>query len=160
VTPSESSQEMNCRCKSYSSIPTTIEEIKERCASAGRILPTLILLASNPSKWMSVYRCRICGSTWVSEYPFSELHGGGALCLYPIETQAPEEWLQTASSLTVSIRQEDEDRQFYSKLGVEVGPDLCTRTDCSRQRIVGSVMCRRHHFEMIKGRPYLYEDTG
>jgi hypothetical protein len=151
---------MNCQCKSYSSIPTTMEAINERCANAGQILPTLILLASNQNKWMSVYRCKICGSTWVSEYPFSEMHGGGAPCLYPVDTQAPEEWLQTASSLMISIREEHEDRKFYSILGREVGPDLCKHKDCPRKRIEGSVMCRRHHFEMIKGRPYLYEDTG
>jgi hypothetical protein len=151
---------MNCQCKLYSSIPKTIEDVKQRCAIAQQILPTLSLLASEPSKWMAVYRCQVCGTTWVSEYPFSERQGGGAPCLYPIDTQVPEEWLQTASDLTHLIRQEDEDRKFYLILGPEVGPEYCRRKECTRKRIEGSVMCQRHHFEMIKGRPYPYEDAN
>ncbi len=47
-----------------------------------------------------------------------------------------------------------EDQQFFDSMGPEVGPQSCREPGCSRLRISGSVRCRNHLFEMVKGRAY------
>ena len=42
------------------------------------------------------------------------------------------------------------DREFYSKLGAEDPSRPCKRDGCSRGAIPNSVLCKRHHFEMIQ----------
>jgi hypothetical protein len=45
------------------------------------------------------------------------------------------------------------EESFLELLGEELGPENCKHDGCDRKRIQYSVMCRRHHFEMIKQRP-------
>jgi len=44
------------------------------------------------------------------------------------------------------------DLEFYEKLGPEDLTRPCKREGCNRGAIRNSVMCKRHHFEMIKHR--------
>ncbi|MEM8598790.1 MAG: hypothetical protein AAGF99_02620 [Bacteroidota bacterium] len=46
----------------------------------------------------------------------------------------------------------DLDQQFLDVLGPEVPGELCKKPDCGLERIKFSVFCKRHHFEMLKGR--------
>jgi hypothetical protein len=50
------------------------------------------------------------------------------------------------------------DREFCDKLGHEDSTKQCRREDCSRGTVKFSVLCRRHHFESIRGRPYPFND--
>ncbi len=47
-----------------------------------------------------------------------------------------------------------EDQKFFNSMGQEVGPQACREPGCTRLRVSGSVRCRRHLFEMVKGRAY------
>jgi hypothetical protein len=47
-----------------------------------------------------------------------------------------------------------EDQEFYHAMGEEVGPQVCREASCARLRVSGSVRCRSHLFEMVKGRTY------
>jgi Immunity protein 27 len=142
-----------CACNKYLSPLTTLDEVRERCTASGEILSSLEEIALDVKKWMAVYRCHVCGTLWAQEYPFSEMHGGGTPCLYAIETDAPDAWLKTADDLTSAIRRRHEDKKFYESLGSEIGPELCRHEGCGRRRIAFSVMCRCHHFEMVRQRP-------
>lgn len=51
------------------------------------------------------------------------------------------------------------DQQFYNAIGQEVGPQACREPDCARLRVSGSVRCRNHLFEMVKGRTYKPESS-
>jgi cell wall assembly regulator SMI1 len=53
-------------------------------------------------------------------------------------------------------RKIDGDR--YRALGDEIGPERCTTPGCSRLHISLSVKCRRHHYEMMTGRPSPFDD--
>ena len=44
------------------------------------------------------------------------------------------------------------DSEFYDRLGMEDMTRPCKRDGCSRGAIPNSVLCKRHHFEMIKHR--------
>ncbi len=44
------------------------------------------------------------------------------------------------------------DRGFWEGLGEEVGPDQCQSLGCDRRHLFLSVLCRRHHYENLKGR--------
>lgn len=55
----------------------------------------------------------------------------------------PEEWFERR-----------EETRFWNSLGDEVGSETCVRKDCSEKRIRLSVLCRRHHFEMVRGKTY------
>ena len=142
-----------CICNKYLSPPTTFDEVQERCAVSDKIRPTLEKIAYEPNKWMSVYRCRDCGTHWAEEYPFGEQHGGGPSCFYVIGSNNPETWLETADDLTAEIRRNYEDEMFYKSLGSEIGPEPCKHEECERKRIPLSVMCRCHHFEMVLHKP-------
>ncbi len=50
------------------------------------------------------------------------------------------------------------DREFYDCLGDELPERPCKRPGCSRGAVPLSVMCRVHHFEMIKERPCPFND--
>lgn len=142
-----------CFCEKYLSPLTTFDEVQGRCAVSGELLPFFERVAVDSRKWVSVYRCRICGTFWAEEYPYGEMHGGGPSCLYIIETHNPEAWLEAADNLTSKIRQRHEDERFYESLGPELGPELCKHEACGRKRIALSVMCRCHHFEMVRQQP-------
>ena len=64
-----------------------------------------------------------------------------------------EEWLKPPPPLSEEEQQKLEDDDFWDSLGEEIGPEICKHEECERKRIQYSVMCRRHHFEMVKKRP-------
>ncbi len=43
-----------------------------------------------------------------------------------------------------------EDQEFLRGLGKERGPEVCRRDGCQRKHIALSVLCRKHHFEMVR----------
>jgi hypothetical protein len=45
------------------------------------------------------------------------------------------------------------DRQFYESLGAERADVRCRSPGCLRGALPLSVLCRRHHFEQVRGRP-------
>ena len=61
------------------------------------------------------------------------------------------DWLATPSDQVIAAR---DDRDYRAALGDEVGPERCRHAGCDRKRIRHSVLCRLHHYEQIKGRPY------
>ena len=142
-----------CVCEKYLLPLKTFDDVQRRCADSAEILPLLQLMADDARKWLSVYRCRVCGTLWAEEYPFSEMHGGGPACLYVIEAKNPEVWLATADYRTSKICQNYADEKFYESLGPELGPELCKREGCGRKRIALSVLCRCHHFEVVRQKP-------
>jgi hypothetical protein len=52
----------------------------------------------------------------------------------------------------VEDRQRRLDREFYDRLGTEDSSRPCKRDGCGRGAIANSVLCKRHHFEMIQRR--------
>jgi len=64
-----------------------------------------------------------------------------------------EDWLKPPEPLTEEEYQRYEDEQFYASLADEVENEQCKHQGCTHNRIRQSVMCREHHFEMIKKRP-------
>jgi hypothetical protein len=50
------------------------------------------------------------------------------------------------------------DREFYDALGTERLSTSCRQEGCARGSIELSVMCRAHHFEMVKKRPCPFTD--
>jgi len=54
--------------------------------------------------------------------------------------------------------QRDEDRAFHDALGAERSDVPCRRERCGRGAIAHSVLCRAHHFESVRGRPYPFSD--
>jgi hypothetical protein len=61
------------------------------------IASLLDLLAKDSSKWMSVMRCRLCGSLWAEDF----LTSGHAdiSFVYPVEADDAERWLADARPL-------------------------------------------------------------
>jgi hypothetical protein len=51
------------------------------------------------------------------------------------------------------VTQRQLDLEFYEKLGAEDPMRPCRRDGCGRGAIRNSVMCKQHHFEMVKRRP-------
>lgn len=111
---------------------------------------------------MRVYRCRACGATWASEYPFGERQGGGPELYYRIEAADPAAWLEAATPIADTLRRAAEDRRFFEALGPEVGPERCREPGCTRLRIDPGLYCRCHHFEMVMRRscPFWDGDAG
>ena len=64
-----------------------------------------------------------------------------------------EDWLTPPPPLSEQEQQEHDDRLLFDSLGEEAGPEICRKPACAHRRIQLSVMCRQHHFEMIRGRP-------
>jgi hypothetical protein len=144
--------DLSCPCANFSEPIRTLEGLNARCAAADQIEPLLAEVASEARTWMAVLRCQSCAKTWVREYPFSELQGGGPRCYYQVPINDPQLWLTTAQPALDAVRRAAEDRAFLAQLGTEVGPELCRRSGCSNLRIGNSVLCRAHHFESIHGR--------
>lgn len=46
-----------------------------------------------------------------------------------------------------------DDREWYDKLGPEDAVQRCATSGCQRGTLKRSVMCRVHHFEMIRNKP-------
>ncbi len=62
-----------------------------------------------------------------------------------------EDWLKPITDEGLQLL---EDKQFLSLLGEEIETELCKYEFCTHKRIKNSVMCRKHHFEMVKKRPF------
>lgn len=58
----------------------------------------------------------------------------------------------------VETAQQRMDREFYCKLGPEDPARPCKHGNCSRGAIPNSLMCKRHHFEMVQRRDCPFED--
>jgi hypothetical protein len=57
----------------------------------------LELIKADGSKWMSVYRCTVCGGIWVEDYMDS---GQASMAFYyAIDTDDPIAWLERAKNL-------------------------------------------------------------
>ena len=50
------------------------------------------------------------------------------------------------------------DQEFYNKLGPEDPSRRCKHAGCNRGAVRFSVLCKRHHFEMIEYRDCPYND--
>lgn len=50
-----------------------------------------------------------------------------------------------------------EDSNFWSQLGAEDGPEKCRSPGCDRLHISFSTLCRRHHYENVRGRACPFE---
>jgi len=50
------------------------------------------------------------------------------------------------------------DREFVDKLGTEDSSRQCRKDGCHRGAVSLSVLCRRHHFENVRKRPYPFDD--
>ncbi len=145
---------MRCSCSRFASQLETFADVEARIAATSELLPTLDEVASDSAKWLAILRCRVCSALWAKEYPFSERHGGGPVCLYQIPTCDPHAWLASNDGMTHIIRERHEDTMFFNSLGDESGDAVCRNSDCSNKTTQHSVFCRLHHFEMIKGRPF------
>ncbi len=143
---------MTCNCSKHSKPIATMQDILDRCEAFPMLRRTLDTVEKDD--WRSVMQCAVCGALWALEHPFSESHGGGQGCLYQVETDAPSQWLEESQYLSAEIRRKHEDCEWINMLGPEEGPEQCNESGCTRKRIKRSSKCKRHHFEMIKGRPY------
>jgi hypothetical protein len=65
-----------------------------------------------------------------------------------------EDWLQPPVRYGESAEevQEKRDEEFWNTLSNEVPNEVCRHEDCNELRIHYSVLCRRHHFEMVTKR--------
>ena len=67
-----------------------------------------------------------------------------------VYTQAETEAIHERSRILML----ESDRQFYESLGPEESGTECKRDGCTRGRVKYSVLCARHHFEQLRGKPY------
>ncbi len=65
-----------------------------------------------------------------------------------------EDWLKPLKPMSDEELQKFEDENLINLLGAEDKPELCKHESCTHKRIQYSVMCRRHHFEMVTGRSF------
>ena len=140
-----------CACKRYRGPLRTIVDVRRRCTARHKIARSLYTIASDREKRMSVARCLKCRTVWAEEVVFDE--GDDMRCLYTVKTEEPPTWLQGAAPMAQVVVREDEDRRFFDALGVEEGPRPCLYDGCPSLPITGSDFCRRHHFEVVQGRP-------
>jgi hypothetical protein len=70
---------------------------------------------------------------------------------YP-EGLSAQQMLRAADPPPVEDRQRRLDRMFYDRLGPEDPSQPCKRAGCGRGVVPNSVLCKRHHFEMIQQR--------
>jgi len=83
-----------------------------------------------------------------------EVVGRDASVLPLVEDSNPEEALWHLKRVILpKQRQEAADLAFFQSLEGEVADELCSHEGCSKNRISLSVMCRRHHFEMVMKKP-------
>ena len=74
------------------------------------------------------------------------------------EGLSADQMLRAADPPPVDTPQQRWDREFFSKLGPEDPSRPCKHEGCSRGAIPNSVMCKRHHFEMIQRRDCPFHD--
>jgi hypothetical protein len=82
------------------------------------------------------------------------MHGGGPGAFYRIYSDDTSKWLASAPYITNEIRTQKEDQDFIDVIGEETGPETCRREGCKKLHVAYSVLCKRHHFESIRNRPY------
>ena len=68
---------------------------------------------------------------------------------YPVGL-SPTSMLRAADPPPVEDRQRRLDREFYERLGPEDPLRPCKKDGCQRGAITNSVLCKRHHFEMME----------
>ena len=139
---------MKCECANFNAPLRTLQDVHARCSVEPTLSATLETLVQGD--WRSILRCSVCGQLWCQEFPFGEMHGGGPPCLYHIQTEHPDQWLQESKAVSVNIRNEAEDQRLMDDLGPEVGPEICRHSGCQNKRIEHAVLCRQHQFKMIK----------
>jgi hypothetical protein len=76
---------------------------------------------------------------------------------YP-EGLSAEQMMRAADPPAQEDRPRRLDREFYNALGPEDVSRPCKRDECGRGAIPNSVLCKRHHFEMIRRRDYPFDD--
>lgn len=70
------------------------------------------------------------------------------------ESRPPEDALwHVRKTVLPKLEREAEERSFFQSLGSETGGETCDHGGCANRRIEFSVMCRRHHFEMVMKKP-------
>ncbi len=111
---------MKCACDKYSASLISVEELRKRSSETPDIEKTLDRIEVDSSGWLSILRCRICGTLWAKEAlperydpPF----------LYQIKTDNPKRWLQENVSFIQKIYRDYEDKAFVQTLGEEIGLD-------------------------------------
>jgi hypothetical protein len=83
---------------------------------------------------------------------FASFEGGE----YP-EGLSPSSMLRAADPPPIEDPELRRDRQFYEQLGPEDLSRPCKKEGCKRGAISNSVLCKRHHFEMIERRDCPFE---
>jgi hypothetical protein len=141
---------MKCKCQNYNSVPATVQEFRERATHTAEIEKFLASEVVNSEKWTELLVCRECGAHWCKEYLPERYEPP---CLYQIPAIAPEKWMREFIRLSTEIYQKYEDQAFLDVIGPETGQENCAHEACVKKRVSGSVMCRLHHFEMIRKRP-------
>lgn len=101
---------MSCICQKYTAIPKTLTEVQDRMSHEREFRKDLEVVAS--FDWRSVLKCKLCGALWAEESPYSEIQGGGPSCFYIIETDDPQNWLETMPQMTIEIRKKAEPWRF------------------------------------------------
>ncbi len=143
----------SCCCHLLKDPLENFSQVLVRCeATKPEVFGTLEKIHVDSMLWLEIYRCWNCGTLFAQEFPFSEAHGGGPRCLYQINATNIDDWIKSYVPLTPQLRQKAEDIEFINNLGEESGPERCRHKGCGRLRIHNGVMCRQHHFEMLKGR--------
>ena len=97
--------------------------------------------------WIS---CEVEGTTFVGRGDTSRLEE--ILSAFLNWAKSEPDWL------AVPVESEDqiearEERAFWLALQEEAGTEKCRKSDCERPKIRFSIFCRKHHFEMVKGKP-------
>ncbi len=95
---------MGCACSSYWSEPRSYDEVVDRCAVASRIGASLVKIGENSDEWLAVHECTVCRRLWSEERPFSEQHGGGPACYYPVPGSDPDAWLSSGEPIAHVLR--------------------------------------------------------
>ena len=145
----------SCACSAFRDPLRSFQDVLRRCEAAERISLGLRSVATDRLSWRSVWSCTICRQLWACEYPFGEMQGGGPRCFYAIEAEDPTAWLESGPELTSGLRRRHEDQMFFETLSDDQGTGSCRHPGCLKPPITNSVFCKYHHFEMIRGYPYV-----
>ena len=138
-----------CKCDVSREAPRTYAEVLNRCQNGDDLQSTLSRTQANATTWAEAFECRECGRQWIGERPFSEHHGGGALCLFLSPVPDAKAWILAGNDISGRLRAAHEAFLFNESLGPESGPQLCRSPGCDRPHIANSVMCATHHAAMI-----------
>jgi hypothetical protein len=98
--PVPMTQPSACSCRHHQLIaPDTRQEALRLAYVWARLRPALELTASDPARWLAVFRCGRCGQYWAED----SIESGHAEQFfgYPIVTRDPYRWLGSATRLTL-----------------------------------------------------------